>query len=736
MADHSILVEIGADISGLTRDLTRATNGIANFSRDIEGASAKITAIGKTVTGFGIATAAGLGMAVNSAADFDTQLRKAGAIAGATTSEFEAMKQSAIELGANTSKSASEVAVAMTELAAKGFDATSVIAAMPGIISAAEASGEDLALTADTVSSALNIWGLEAAESSRVADVLAQSANTSAAGVGDLSYALKYAGAPAAALGISLEELSGAIGLMVDSGLDGSSAGTALRASLLALLNPSKENTELMKAMGVQITDAQGNFVGLSSLVDNLSKSMEGQTDTQKAATLAQLVGTEAVSGFLALMDAGPAKIDEMTTSLENSAGASQEAAEKMKAGIGGALEELGGTIESIAISIGDQLVPAVTNVATWLSDMLNRFMGLSEGMKQFLVVSATLVAGLFLIGGPLLMIIGFIPNIIGGMQALGIAIKAVGSSMSFLLGPWGLVIAAIIAIGVALVTAYNNVEWFRDMVNSAFSYIKDIFSGALSFISDVVKSVMGEVGRFFGEKLAEIRAFWDKNGAEITNLVKNYFSAIGETLKMYMGIFKGIFEAVWPILASIVKVAWAAIQTAISNALALIKGVINVALSIIRGDWSGAWSAIKDTAKEIMGNIIKYFGGIDLKSIGKDIIQGLINGIGSMVGAVTTAVKNIAKLVPEGLKKMLDIHSPSKLTFELGAFTGEGFGDGILDSVNGIVKAVKSISGVTAGVFKGIDAQPIGAKDKKTTKIAKKVIAILLTNKERVSII
>lgn len=104
--------------------------------------------------------------------------------------------------------------IVMTEMAAKGFTANQTIAAMPGIISAAEASGEDLALAADTVSSALNIWGLEAAESSRVADVLAMSANESAAGIDDLGYVLKYAGGPAAALGISLEEVAAAAGIM------------------------------------------------------------------------------------------------------------------------------------------------------------------------------------------------------------------------------------------------------------------------------------------------------------------------------------------------------------------------------------------------------------------------------------------------------------------------------------------------------------------------------------------
>jgi len=208
---ENITVKIGADIDNLSKGLAESERKLSGFGKAIGGMATVFA--GLATVGVGALTV-GLGKSVSMFSDFDTEMRKAGAISGATTEQFEAMKQAAIELGGKTSKSASEVAVAMTELAAKGFDANEVMKAMPGIISAAEASGEDLALAADTVSSALNIWGIEASESSRIADVLAQSANTSAAGIDDLGYVLKYAGAPAAALGISLEEVAAAAGIM------------------------------------------------------------------------------------------------------------------------------------------------------------------------------------------------------------------------------------------------------------------------------------------------------------------------------------------------------------------------------------------------------------------------------------------------------------------------------------------------------------------------------------------
>jgi len=201
--EANILVRVGADISGLSRGMAEASRQVSSFSdrmkstgksmRDIAGGLA--LSFGSMATGIALP----LKKAVETSVDFDTQLRRAATIAGATGSQFDALKKSALELGAKTTKSAQEVAQAQEQMAAKGYTVNQIIAAMPGIISAAEASGEDLALTADVVSSALNAFGLKASESSRVADVLAETANRTAAGIQDMQYKRCWvAGKPAA----------------------------------------------------------------------------------------------------------------------------------------------------------------------------------------------------------------------------------------------------------------------------------------------------------------------------------------------------------------------------------------------------------------------------------------------------------------------------------------------------------------------------------------------------------
>ncbi|XWU18159.1 phage tail tape measure protein [Bacillus subtilis] len=315
MADQSIIVRIGTDITDLTQGLRQSTQSLTEFG-------SRMASMGATVAaGFGVisaATVGGLAGAVKASADFDTAMRKAGAIAGASEEQFNDMRNAALDLGATTSKSASEVAEAMTELAAKGFDANQVIAAMPGIIKAAEASGEDLALTSDTVTSALNAFGMEASDATKVADILTVTANKSAAGMNDMSYALKYA-AGRHQLGISMEELSAAVGIMVDAGADGSQAGTTLRASLLRLVDPPKAAAAMLERLGVSTTDSNGKFKTLQQIVAELQKSMGGMTKAEKGAALARIFGTESVSGMMAVISAEPAKLGEFTKALENS---------------------------------------------------------------------------------------------------------------------------------------------------------------------------------------------------------------------------------------------------------------------------------------------------------------------------------------------------------------------------------------------------------------------------------
>lgn len=348
-------------------ELDETANSSKNLARDFG-------AIQLASAGVGGAVLAAIGGSVKAASDFEKQMSRVKAISGATDEEFRKLEATALDLGASTSKSASEVALGMEDMAAMGFNVNEIMAAMPGVISAAEASGSDLALTTQVVAAALNGFQMEASEASNVADVLAMTANVSAASIDDMGYALKYAAPIANSLGISIEELSATVGIMADAGIEGSQAGTTLRAGLIALLKPSEQASKTMEAMGINVSDASGNFIGLSPLIKNITESMEGQTEVQKLATLAQLVGTEAASGFLVLMEAGPDKIDAMTKSLENSAGSAKAAADIMMNNLAGAFEEFMGSLETVGIKLGQEFLPLFKQIVEAGAEIIRKF--------------------------------------------------------------------------------------------------------------------------------------------------------------------------------------------------------------------------------------------------------------------------------------------------------------------------------------------------------------------------
>lgn len=424
-------------VDNANQDLQQLGSSAQNVTRDLDRIGAASLAVGG-------ALAAGIGASVKTAADFEAQMDRVAGISSATDIELTNLKDTALELSASTSKSASEIAIAFEDMAAKGFNATQIIEAMPGVIAAAEASGSDLALTADVVASALNGFQLEAADASRVADILAKTANISSASIDDMAFSLKYVGPVANSLGISLEEVSAAIGIMTDAGLDGSSAGTSLRATLLALNSPAKAQAEIMKEIGFSMLDSNGKAKSLSAMFADLTEATKDMTEAERVATISKLVGTEASSGMISILSGGVGQLNEFTDALKNSAGASQEAAAIMKDNLKGSVDELMGAIESLSISVGNEFIPILTDLTREGVEIVN---AIGE-MDMSVVKSATAFAGTTAA-------IGFT---LAALGKLGIAMRA------FSLTPVGAAITAVSVLGGMLAAAKVNTENMREV--------------------------------------------------------------------------------------------------------------------------------------------------------------------------------------------------------------------------------------------------------------------------------
>lgn len=664
----------GLNISFRIQAIDDFSATMKDLNKETKKAFESVGQIGTAFTAAGAGIAVGLGYAVKTASDFNAQMSRVSAISGATGAQLEELRKAALDLGASTSKSASEVAIGMEEMAKKGFEVNEVLAAMPGIIAASEASGEDLARVSEVVASALNSFHMEASEASRIADVMAMAANKSSADVNDLGYAFKYAAPLANTLGISMETLAAATGIMTDAGMRGEQAGTTLRMALIRLSDPPKEAAKEINKLGLKVADANGNMLPFDQIVQQLSESTKGMGNAAKLAALSQIFGAEAASGMLTIIDAGPDKLRKFTSELENAEGSAKKTAKAMKDNLKGAAEELFGAFETLLITVGTALTPAIQALTVALTKLVNWFNGLPKSVQTTIAVVAALTAVFLLILGPILLLVALIPSITAGFAALAGAMGIATSTLLIGIGAVLGIVGAIIALGVALVVAYKKVDWFRDMVNSAINSIKDVVAKGLQAVKT-----------YFQKELSEVKKFWEENGAEIMEVVRFAMAYLSAVIRTQMAVIKGVFMAVWPILKATVMLTWNAIKFVISNTLDFILGMIKFWSKLLNGDWRGALDALKETAKNIMGNIVNFFKGINLREIGRDIIRGLISGIKSMAGDVGKSVASIAKSIPSGVKKMLDIHSPSRVMMSLGGYTAEGLALGIGKGIGGI---------------------------------------------------
>lgn len=337
MSDGKVVIETDLDSSGVESGLSRLqgtiTKGIAAIG------------IGKLFS-----------EAVKTGMDFEAQMSRVKAISGATGEEFAKLKEQAKQLGADTAFSATEAAQGMENLASAGFSTSEIIAAMPGMLDLAASSGEDLASSADIAASTLRGFGLEASSAGHVADVLAKNAAATNAAVADTGEAMKYVAPVAKSMGIEFEETAAAIGIMADAGIKGSQAGTTLRGAMSRIAKPTKEMRETMDDLGLSFYDSNGKMKSLADITEMLETKMSGLTDEQKNQALITLFGQESLSGMMALMDRGSGEVRKLTDEYKNCDGSAKDMAKTMQDNLSGAVEEFGGSVESLGIEIFENI--------------------------------------------------------------------------------------------------------------------------------------------------------------------------------------------------------------------------------------------------------------------------------------------------------------------------------------------------------------------------------------------
>ena len=400
------IVETEQELQRLQREAANTNTALAK----IEAIGGKMQKVGDSIAGAGkkmmpvTLAIAGVGAAaVKTTAEFDEGMSRVSAISGATGDELQTLRDKAREMGAKTKFSASEAASAFEYMAMAGWKSGEMIDGIDGIMSLAAASGEDLAVASDIVTDALTAFGLKASDAGHFSDILAAASSNANTNVSMMGETFKYCAPIAGALGFSAEDTAQAIGLMANSGIKGSQAGTSLRTVMNNLSSDIKLTGKALGEVTIHTTNADGSMRGLSDILADCRAAFSKLSESEKAHAAEALVGKNAMSGFLALMNAAPADIDKLSNAIGNCDGTSERMAATMQDNLSGQLTILKSQLQELAISFGEILMPVISSIVSKIQEFTDRLNGMDEGTKKNIVRIAALVAAIGPIKRPLL---------------------------------------------------------------------------------------------------------------------------------------------------------------------------------------------------------------------------------------------------------------------------------------------------------------------------------------------
>ena len=682
----------------------------------IEGVGKKLMPVSAAVTGIGVAS-------VKTAADFESGMSKVAAISGAAGDDLDALSKKAREMGAKTKFSASEAASAMEYMAMAGWKTEDMLSGIEGVMNLAAASGEDLAATSDIVTDALTAFGLTAQDSGHFADVLAAASSNANTNVSMMGGTFKYCAPIAGALGFSVEDTAEAIGLMANAGIKGSQAGTALRTIMNNLSGEVKICGENIGEVEIATTNADGSMRELSDILSDCRDAFAGLSESEKVAAAESLVGKNAMSGFLALMNAGEADINKLSGAIENCDGTAQKMADTMNDNLEGQLTILKSQLQELAISFGEILLPAIKNIVGCIQKFVDVLNSLPDGVKETIVTIALIAAAL----GPVLIIVGkiitavgtimtIVPKVVGVINGVKAAFAAL--NMTMLANPIVLIIAAIAALVATFIYLWNTNEDFRqfwidlwenvkEVAVAVWEFLKEFFTAAWEAIKGIAETVWNRIKDFFSGLWEGIKNIFSTVVEAIKTIITTYFEVYRTIIMTVLNAIQAVFTTIWNAIKTVVTTVVNGIKTTIMTVWNGIRNTVTSVMNAIKTGVSSAfnavWNGIKNTVSGIYNTIkdgfnkaVDFIKGLASSAFswGKDLVMGIVNGIKSCIGAVGDAVKSVA----DKIKSFLHFSVPDE-----GPLTDyeswmpdfmKGLAEGIEQSKGMVTKAMDSLAG------------------------------------------
>lgn len=385
-----IVARLELDSSQFSSSVSQAQAQMQQMGNSAQSLSKQMGLIQTAALAVGGAVVAGIGVSVKTAGDFEQAMAKVKSISGATGQDFQDLQNVALKLGETTKFTATEAAQGLQYLAMAGFSVKDQVGSLPAVLNMAAAANVDMGVSADIVSNIMTGFGIASENSTYAVDVLVKTMTTANTDLLQLGDAMKYVAPVSTALGFSFEETAAAVAKMSDAGIQGSMAGTALRAGMLRLANPVGRAAKVMQRYGIEVETADGKMKSLPDIIDHLNSKFGDLGQAEKTAAIASLVGTEAASGFVSLLAVGSDEIRRYTKALEESGGTAQKVADQQMDNLYGSFDKFTSALEGVGVKLGNEFLPHIRSVV----DQGTKLVGVISQINPGVIATGFAMAG------------------------------------------------------------------------------------------------------------------------------------------------------------------------------------------------------------------------------------------------------------------------------------------------------------------------------------------------------
>jgi len=341
---------------------------------------------------------------------FDNAIRQSGVISGSLgTPQFEALRAEVERLGIATTKTPAQIAEMSISLSRAGFTAEETSVALAGIVQASEATGENLEVVGDIISRTVRTFSKDIGETQDVADLLVQTANSTNTSVRSLGESLSYVGTSAATSNQPLDDTLILLGLLGDVGLTGSAAGTTLAETIerlkiasagaetefSGLVRGSAKASQAFNVIGASARNTDGSMKSVLEILPEIKANLAGLSQVDRDVVTKALFGTQGARTVNAFLAATPERIAAVTEEVKNYSGASANASEELRQGLGGAINLFTGSLSAAATEAGQFVAVGLEPVVRAATGLLNTFLGLPAPIQGFILATTALTGAI-----------------------------------------------------------------------------------------------------------------------------------------------------------------------------------------------------------------------------------------------------------------------------------------------------------------------------------------------------